>query len=141
MSTAFTALITEREHYFSEREQLTPPRTYQHTPAADKPTKVVFPDDLEDDEIAEVITWKQYGTAPSLAAAIAKVAEYVAYNVAYRVWKLADEQARIAQYNWVRADSAVLNKGTTSAGASDTGVGSAPPPHYVPPQGTHEPEP
>lgn len=138
---AFTELITEREHYYATQQPKTPPKSYPHTPADGKPAKVVFPDTLNADEQAEVRAWRAFGTAAVSVAAIAKVAEYVANDKAHRAWKLADAEARESQYNWVRADASVLNKGTTSIGSSDTGTGSDPPPAHVPPQPIHILEP
>lgn len=137
MPTAFTALITEREHYYATQQPKKAPKSFQHTPADGKPTKVTFPGALTVDEQAEVRAWRAYGTAPVAAAAIAKVAEYVANDAANRAWNIADDEAREAQYNWVRADASVLNKGTTSVGSSETGAGSTPPPAHVPPQPVH----
>lgn len=131
---AFPELVTEREHYFAMQSPKKAPKSFQHTPASGKPAKVVFPDTLTVDEQAEVRAWRAYGAAPVAAAAIAKKDEYVVNDAAYRAWKIADDEARETQYNWLRVDAAILNKVTTSVGSDDTGAGSTPPPSHVPPQ-------
>ncbi len=140
---SFTTDLTEREHYFSSMQpDIKVPRTFIHTPADNRPVPPDFPGELDETALEEVNAWKQDGAKteaesaayPEDGDAITYAEAFIDYSAAIRAWLLADAEARKAQYRWLLADAAVLNKPTLSVTADDTGTGGDPPPEDIPPQ-------
>lgn len=124
--------------YAAYHEQAPVPQWFRHVPAVySGPTLIVFPGTLTAKEQSEVRLWliSDASTRPEILlrctqrAAIAKIAEFVAYyaDPSYWSWKDADEASRVAQWRLFLADALIANKLTVPKSGEGTGVGSAEP--------------
>lgn len=111
------------------------PPAFKHTPPDSKPTEP-DPSALTGPELAEVAAWKDGLVAPTLAAAITYVANYVTYINALEAWQFANRTARKTQYRLAVSDSTINNIATVSQSGTSSGAGSTPPGPAVYPRQT-----
>lgn len=119
MGLNYASEISARRYYVTHKIMPPVSPNFRTDDVPDKPAEPDFPDGLTSDEQTEVLAWRNGyggqpidrngnpGPAPTLAAAIAKVAEFQTYfeSLEYLAWRDANEIYRWAAWQWFCADA------------------------------------